>query len=121
MREIVVKPDIVGDFTNMQFDDNKFRMVVFDPPHLKTLGNTSWLAKKYGRLEDDWKSIIAAGFSECMRVLKPNGVLIFKCNETEIKVSDVLKLTTHKPLFGHTTGRQSKTMWVAFMKNNKDE
>jgi hypothetical protein len=52
-----------------------------------------------------------------MRVLKTNGILIFKWNETEIKVNEVLSLIEYQPLFGHTTGRQSKTMWVCFMKS----
>lgn len=91
-------------------------MVVFDPPHLKRLGDSSWLCKKYGKLSDDWQSLIRKGFEECMRVLKTNGTLVFKWNETEISVKDVLKVIPYKPLFGHTTGRQSKTIWMAFMK-----
>ena len=116
IRIININPDLVADFTNLPFEDNNFYMVVFDPPHLKTLGETSWLAKKYGKLPNNWKEVITKGFDECMRVLKPNGTLIFKWNESEIKVSDVLSLINYKPLFGHTTGRQSKTMWMAFMK-----
>ena len=85
IRTIEVKPDIVVDFTNLPFEDNSFYQVVFDPPHLKTLGENSWMAKKYGKLPDDWKSIIHEGFKECMRVLKPNGTLIFKWNESRDK------------------------------------
>ena len=48
-RRIHVAPDVKGDFRNMPFADNSFRMVVFDPPHLKRAGEKSWLAKKYGR------------------------------------------------------------------------
>lgn len=48
IRTIDVKPDVIADFTNLPFEDNSFYMVVFDPPHLKTLGETSWMAKKYG-------------------------------------------------------------------------
>ena len=61
IRTIEVKPDIVADFTNLPFEDNSFYQVVFDPPHLKTLGENSWMAKKYGKLPDDWKSIIHEG------------------------------------------------------------
>lgn len=49
-RIIEIKPDVIADFTNLPFEDNSFYMVVFDPPHLKTLGATSWMAKKYGKL-----------------------------------------------------------------------
>lgn len=62
IRTIEVKPDIVGDFTNMPFKDESFYMVVFDPPHLKTLGETSWLNKKYGKLPDDWQPLIKKRF-----------------------------------------------------------
>lgn len=116
IRTIEVSPDVVADFTNLPFEDNSFYMVVFDPPHLYKLGETSWLAKKYGILPDNWKEVISNGFDECMRVLKPNGTLIFKWNEHDIKVNEVLNIISYKPLFGHTTGRQSKTMWMAFMK-----
>ena len=116
-RIIDVFPDVVCDFTEMPFENESFYLVVFDPPHLKTLGKTSWLAKKYGRLENNWQPVIKKGFDECMRVLKTNGILIFKWNETEIKVNEVLSLIEYQPLFGHTTGRQSKTMWVCFMKS----
>lgn len=118
IRVIEVNPDIVGDFTNMPFKDESFYMVVFDPPYLNKLGETSWLCKKYGKLPNEWQPVIRKGFEECMRVLKPNGTLVFKWNETDISVKDVLKEIPYKPLFGHTTGRQSKTIWMAFMKED---
>lgn len=115
-RTIEVMPDLVADFTCMPFKDNSFAMVVFDPPHLKTLGENSWMAKKYGRLPNDWEFMIQKGFDECMRVLKPHGTLIFKWNEYDIKVSQILSIIPYKPLFGHTSGKQSKTIWMAFLK-----
>ena len=119
IRTIEIKPDIIADFTSLPFEDNSFYMVVFDPPHLRTLGETSWMAKKYGKLPKDWQSLIHDGFTECMRVLKPNGTLIFKWSESEIKAAEVLSVIPFKPLFGHTTGRQSKTIWMCFMKNGE--
>lgn len=116
IRIIEIKPDTVADFTNLPFEDNSFYMVVFDPPHLKDLGNTSWMAKKYGKLPANWEEVIRVGFNECMRVLKPHGTLIFKWNENQIKVAEVLSLIPYEPLFGHTTGRQSRTIWMCFMK-----
>ena len=61
LRTIEVKPDIVADFTDLPLEDNSFYMVVFDPPHLKTLGDTSWMAKKYGKLPNNWKEVISKG------------------------------------------------------------
>ena len=116
IRTIEVKPDIIADFTDMPFDDESFYMVVFDPPHLKTLWETSWMAKKYWRLPNNWEQMLIKGFSECMRVLKPNGTLIFKWNESEIMSNKILSIIPYSPLFWHTTGRQSKTIWMAFMK-----
>lgn len=116
-RALEVKPDMEVDFRNMPFKDNSFKMVVFDPPHLNKLGKSSWMAKKYGVLLPTWELDIKAGFSECMRVLEPSGVLIFKWNESQIKAADILNIIPYKPLFGHITGRQSKTIWMAFIKN----
>ena len=47
---------------------------------------------------------------------KPGGILIFKWNETDILLREVLALTSHRPLLGHPSGKASKTHWVAFMK-----
>lgn len=113
-RALDIEPDIVGDFRNIPFDDNTFSMVVFDQPHLLKVGENSWLAKKYGKLSDDWSQDLKQGFSECMRVLKPNGTLIFKWNEQQIKLSEILKIIGYKPLFGN---KRSDTHWLVFMKN----
>ncbi|MFB8588887.1 class I SAM-dependent methyltransferase [Enterococcus casseliflavus] len=110
---IDVDPDIVGDFRNMPFEDDAFDMVVFDPPHLIHAGENSWLAKKYGKLDELWPEDIRQGFAECMRVLKPNGSLIFKWNEDQISLQEVLAAIGEKPLFGN---KRSKTHWLVFMK-----
>lgn len=112
-RKLEINPDIVGDFRNMPFDDESFYMVVFDPPHLLHAGENSWLAKKYGILPETWRQDIKQGFDECMRVLKPNGTLIFKWNEEQIKLSEILNVIEYKPLFGN---RRNKTHWLVFMK-----
>ena len=91
-------------------------MVVFDPPHLFKLGSNSWMAKKYGKLPSEWKDYLKEGFSECFRVLKPEGILIFKWNEYQIKTKEILKLTEVKPLFGNISGKRSNTHWICFMK-----
>lgn len=110
---INVDPDIVADFRDMPFEDSEFDMVVFDPPHLIHAGESSWLVKKYGRLDELWPEDIRQGFAECMRVLRPSGSLIFKWNEDQILLSDVLKAIGEQPLFGN---KRSKTHWLVFMK-----
>lgn len=113
-RKLEIKPDIVGDFRNIPFDDNSFKLVVFDPPHLLKAGSKSWLAKKYGKLNKDWPEDFKKGFEECFRVLEPYGVLIFKWSEEQIKLSEILKTTNKKPLFGD---KRAKTHWLVFMKD----
>ncbi|EGO63572.1 class I SAM-dependent methyltransferase [Acetonema longum] len=112
-RQLIVKPDIIADFRNLPFPDNSFYLVVFDPPHLIRGGEKGWMVKKYGKLTGNWRDDIKTGFSECMRVLKPNGTLIFKWNEEQIPQKEVLQAIGHKPLFGD---RRTKTHWMTFMK-----
>ncbi|HGW8344694.1 TPA: class I SAM-dependent methyltransferase, partial [Acinetobacter baumannii] len=109
------------DFRDMPFKDGQFTLVVFDPPHLVKAGKQSWLAAKYGKLSEDWREDIRKGFAECFRVLTNGGVLIFKWNETQIKVSELLELTDQKPLFGHISGKRSNTHWITFMKAESKE
>ena len=111
-----VAPDLIADFRNMPFEDNSFYHIVFDPPHFyKGAGKNGIIAFKYGLLSDTWKEDIKQGFSECFRVLKPNGTLIFKWCEAEIPLREVLELTNEKPLYGHRSGKKAQTHWVAFI------
>jgi ubiquinone/menaquinone biosynthesis C-methylase UbiE len=112
-RKLIINPDVLGDFRHIPYEDNSFKMVVFDPPHLIKVGEKSWLAKKYGKLNETWASDIKQGFNECMRVLDCNGVLIFKWNEEQIKLKQILDAIDYKPLFGD---RRGKTHWLVFMK-----
>lgn len=119
-RALSIAPDQVMDFRELPFDNETFKLVVFDPPHLNRAGGNSWLAKKYGQLDKDtWQDDLARGFKECFRVLEPNGVLIFKWAEVQIPVSQILALTPHKPLFGHRVGKQMGTHWITFF-NSKE-
>ena len=115
-RALNITPDVSMDFRSMPFADGSFKLIAFDPPHLRNVGVGAWIGKKYGILGEDWKDDLRRGFSECFRVLEHHGVLIFKWNETQIKTSEVLKLTDRKPLFGHISGKAAKTHWVTFMK-----
>ena len=116
-KRIEIIPDEIGDFTDIKQPDNSFHLVVFDPPHIARESPPGEIRKRYGDLRGDWKTMLKSGFSECFRVLKPNGVLIFKWNEMEIPLKEILKLTDEKPLFGHRTTRNLKTHWVCFIKD----
>lgn len=120
-RSLTVSPDVIMDFREMPFEDGRFKLVVFDPPHLIRAGKKSWLALKYGKLGDDWKEDIRKGFAECFRVLDNEGTLIFKWNETQIKVSEILELTNQKPIFGHISGKRSNTHWIVFFKERNND
>lgn len=116
-RIIHIDPDVVLDFRDLPYPDGVFRLVAFDPPHLIRAGAKSWLAAKYGKLGLDWRDDLRKGFAECFRVLANDGVLIFKWNETQVKVREVLELTPQQPLFGHISGRKGLTHWLVFIKN----
>lgn len=112
-----VLPDQIEDFRCMSHEDETFRMVVFDPPHL-FVGENSYMGRIYGRLNrETWKDDIRKGFAECFRVLKPGGFLVFKWNEYDVPLREILSLAQRKPLFGHPSGKAQKTHWVCFMKD----
>lgn len=115
-RYIEVNPDTVCDFTALPFADNSFYLVVFDPPHLRQAGKNSILVTKYGILEGDWQGMLKRGFDECMRVLRPNGILVFKWSEVQIPLKEVLQAIGENPLFGNKQPKQSGTHWLCFMK-----
>lgn len=117
-RRLVISPDLIADFRALPFSDSSFPVVVFDPPHLERVGQSAWMGKKYGRLnKKTWRSDLRAGFKEAFRVLRPHGVLIFKWNETQIPVSQILALTDVKPAIGQRTGKNDKTHWIIFVKD----
>ena len=115
---IVVYPDITASFSDIPFPANHFYHVVLDPPHIKgSAGRENGaIGKRYGLLFEGWRESLRKGFEECFRVLRPGGTLIFKWCEVEVPISEVLALTPHKPLYGHRSGKASKTHWVAFIK-----
>ena len=114
---LVISPDVQCDFTELPFSDESFNLVVFDPPHIPNLTKTSWMRKEYGSLDGDWEQMLRKGFQECMRVLKQNGVLIFKWSDTSISTRDVIKIMGGvEPLFGHRSGKKMNTHWLCWMK-----
>jgi SAM-dependent methyltransferase len=111
---IVIAPDIVGDFTALPFADESFSLVVFDPPHVQRNEALGAVTRRYGVLNGDWRQMLREGFAECLRVLKPNGVLVFKWGESQFRVAEILALAPVRPLFGHHTSKT--TYWAVFMK-----
>lgn len=118
-RTIHIKPDMRMDFRALPFPDRTFKLVVFDPPHLVRAGTRSWLAAKYGKLGEDWRTDLRAGFTECFRVLDWEGTMVFKWCEIQVSLSEILKLAPQQPLFGNTSGRKNGTHWLCFFKERK--
>ena len=117
-RRIEIKPDRVADFKFLPYRDFSFNLIIFDPPHLHKVGKTSWLAKKYGRLDKDtWRNELRQGFKELWRVLALDGVLLFKWSDTDISFKEVLELVGHKPILGDKRGH---TRWFVFIKPNRE-
>ncbi len=98
-RHFEIKPDVVGDFRSMQFADESFSLVVFDPPHLKYTSakeTKGWQMTKYGWLDNDWKNTLMKGFSECFRVLKRGGVLGIQVERNRYTSKQDLRTNTSK-------------------------
>jgi 23S rRNA G2069 N7-methylase RlmK/C1962 C5-methylase RlmI len=94
-----VNPDIVMDFRDLKFKDNTFKLVVFDPPHLSSLTETSIMRKKFGVLnKETWQWDLKKAFIECWRVLDDYGVLIIKWNDIERPYKTLLSLFSEDPL-----------------------
>jgi len=117
-RTLTISPALQMDFTAMPFCSDVFDTVVFDPPHLVNVGKNAWMAKKYGRLQGEWEDMLRRGFSECFRVLRPGGSLVFKWNEIQIPTRKVVQLAQHQPLLGHKSGKASNTHWLYFVKQS---
>lgn len=95
-RKIRIEPNHIGNVTDMDFGNETFDLVIFDPPHMIRAGKTSWLNIKYGKLPEE------------------NGVLIFKWNETQLKFGEVIKHSPYRPMLGDQRGQ---TRWTVFVKN----
>ena len=113
-KTVEILPDIVASFEAIPFPSESFRLVIFDPPHLRNRGAKSNMSKWYGELYRGWQDEIANGFKECFRVLENHGILLFKWCEADIKLSVVLELCPYRPLLGTRTN--TKTAFITFLK-----
>jgi hypothetical protein len=118
-----VMPDYLMDFRHMAFKDKSFKMVVFDPPHLSTLTESSIMRKKFGCLNaETWQDDLKRAFDECWRVIDDYGVLIIKWNDIEIPYKSLLDKFSEQPLFMNITAGNkalktgNRSYWFCFMK-----
>ena len=86
------------------------------------MAGDGWRVKPIEHLGDQTRLHLTLGphalitLTEPHTSLKPGGTLIFKWTATENPVSEILKLTPMKPLYGHKSGKQAQTHWIAFLK-----
>jgi SAM-dependent methyltransferase len=120
-RTLEIRPDVGLDFRALPFPNESFHLVIFDPPHLLNAGPKSLMAKKYGKLSENWESDLRAGFRECFRVLRPNGTLIFKWNEIQIPVSRIIHLCDVRPVIGNRRPKRTGTHWLVFFKGDGND
>lgn len=121
-RRLEIRPQVLCDFRRLPFRDASFHLVNFDPPHLDHAGPRSWQGRKYGLLDRrSWREDLRRGFLECWRVLAAPGTLIFKWNETQIRLAEVLEcFLPRRPVCGHTTSHRGHTRWMEFFKGEDD-
>ena len=124
---VKINPDVVSEWKDMPFDNNHFDMVLFDPPHIIQKGDSKNPIKMevyYSYLpKDSWREILKDGIDELFRVLKPEGVFVFKWAETKVSIDEILKLFPYPPIFGNRTKDLNKAKndtvhWLLFLKYN---
>lgn len=113
-----VFPDIQARWQHLPFKDECFDMIVFDPPHIS--GSSAGISQRYGFLTKTWKYDMSEGLKELFRVLKNEGSFIFKWNEREIQIKEVLNIFPYNPMFGTRTGTSNKTHWIVFIKHRHE-
>ena len=124
------EPDEIQDFTKLPYPDKTFKLIVFDPPHIKRTSENlnSNMIRDFGYLQPEtWQDEIKKGFIELWRCLENNGVLIFKWCNVYFPSNIILKLFPVKPLFYQISAshkrsnsgkklKRVKTLWFCFMK-----
>lgn len=66
-RHISIKPDVLGDFRDIPFDDETFNMVVFDPTKTRKNQRVHEYYRNYfvagGKDKESWKTLVELGYA----------------------------------------------------------
>jgi hypothetical protein len=134
------EPDQVANFTKLPYPDRKFKLIIFDPPHIiqKATENPSGMSNRFGYLQPEtWQSDIQNGFTELWRLLDDYGILLFKWANTHASSDKLLELLPIKPLVYQITAKEARkwrnnsrsnrdadkvrTLWFCFMKKPQSD
>jgi len=124
-----VDPDLIMDCRNTNFKEKTFDLIVFDPPHCSYSEKNKGLFKeKYGGYTSaGTRSFIKKSFIEFERILKKDGLVVFKWNTHCQKLNVILSMIKNfEVLFGHLTAYKTKhssqTYWLLLkLKNSGPE
>lgn len=125
-----IKPQIEGclaaNAENLpQIDDNSINVMIFDPPFLATKGKSldiknesNKITKRFGvyPTEKELHNFYIKALVEFYRILKPNGILIFKCQD---KVSSSIQYFSHTFIQNQAEqiGFYAKDLFILLAKN----
>lgn len=116
---------VCADSRNLPVDDESCECMMFDPPFLATTGqsltrhdNNNVINKRFGVYpnEPSLHRFYEDSLKEAYRILKPNGVLIFKCQD---KVSSGKQYLSHVFIINKATeiGFYPKDIFILLAKN----
>lgn len=75
-----------ADVRKLPFDDNSLNSIMFDPPFLAGISKRGGIMKErfgtYKNIQTDLWGMYHDAIKELHRILKPEGILVFKCQDT---------------------------------------
>ena len=116
---------VQADCRHLPLADSSLDSIMFDPPFLATTGpslkkndGSNIINKRFGvyETEKDLHQMYKEALQEFYRLLKPNGILVFKCQD---KVSSGKQYMTHMyaTLMAEDIGFYTRDMFVLLVKN----
>jgi len=117
------KDTIQADCRKLPHPDNSIKSIMFDPPFIvglpaKNVKSSSIIANRFSRfknIHELWKFYESA-LNEFYRILKINGVLAFKCQDT---ISSTRQYLSHIKIinYAHSIGFYPKDLFVLLTKH----